>query len=120
MVTPCGPLPTSPLPGGGAGRGSWFGEAQAVGGRRLPPTTIEARIDPDLPGDAFPYTGRAADENLFLILLDLAEFQLDWSGAAEDRHRHLEARTGLVDLFHRAVEGCEGAVGDGQLRADFA
>src|SRR5688572_8797648 len=52
-------------------------------------------------------------------LLDLPVFELDRRGAAEDRHRHLEAGAVLVDLLDDAGEGGEGAVGDAHLLADL-
>src|SRR6478609_2456328 len=52
-------------------------------------------------------------------LLDLRVFQLDRRGAAEDGDGDLEAGAAFVDLFHRAVEGGEGAVGHAHLLADL-
>src|SRR3954466_6908085 len=52
-------------------------------------------------------------------LLDLGVFELDRRRAAEDRHRDLEARTALVDLLDRAVEGRERSVGDADGLADL-
>src|SRR6267154_6096692 len=45
-----------------------------------------------------------------LALLDLAELQFDRRGAAEDRHRDLEAGPRLIDLLHDAIEGRERAI----------
>src|SRR3712207_5961792 len=52
-------------------------------------------------------------------LLDLAVFELDRGGAPEDRDRHLEPRTLLVDLLDRAVEAGERAVGHPDGLADL-
>src|SRR5258706_1114597 len=50
-------------------------------------------------------------------LLDLTEFQFDRRGAAEDRHRDLEAGPRLIDLLHDAIEGREPAIRDPDLLA---
>src|SRR5215468_7251228 len=54
-----------------------------------------------------------------LALLDLTEFQLDRRGAAEDRHRDLEAGPRLIDLLHDAVEGRERTIRDPDLLANL-
>src|SRR5690349_10361540 len=52
-------------------------------------------------------------------LFDLAVFQLDRGGAAEDGDGDPQAGAFLVDLFHRAVEAGERAVGDADGLADL-
>src|SRR5271170_309712 len=52
-------------------------------------------------------------------LLDLAEFEIDRGGAAEDRHCDLDARAGLVDFLDDAVERSEGSVGHPHVFADL-
>src|ERR1700675_3093053 len=52
-------------------------------------------------------------------LLDLTEFQFDRRGAAEDRHRDLDARTRLVDFLDHPGERREWAIGDPHILADF-
>src|SRR6267142_6579061 len=54
-----------------------------------------------------------------LDLLDLREFQLDWSGAAEDRHCHFQARPVFVHFFYRAVERGERPIRDTHLLPDL-
>src|SRR5579871_1223694 len=52
-------------------------------------------------------------------LLDLAEFEIDRRRPAEDRHRDLDPRTGLVDFLDHAVEGSERSVGDAHVFPDL-
>ena len=52
-------------------------------------------------------------------LLDLAVFQLDRRGAAEDRHGDAQAGPLLVDVLDRAVEAGERTVGDADVLADL-
>jgi hypothetical protein len=39
-----------------------------------------------------------------LAFFDLAELQFHWCRAPEDRHRDLQARARVVDLFDHAIE----------------
>ena len=52
-------------------------------------------------------------------LLDLGVFKLDRCGAAEDRHRDLDARTRVVDFLDGAVERGKRPVRNAHLLADF-
>src|SRR3546814_11258858 len=50
---------------------------------------------------------------------DLFEVEFDRGGAAEDRHRHLDARLFEIELLDQPVEAGEGTVEHLDLIADF-
>src|SRR5215213_3328497 len=54
-----------------------------------------------------------------LQLLHLPEFQLDRGRPAENAHRNLHPRAGIVDFFHRAVKGRERSIRNADLFSDL-
>src|SRR5499425_1305984 len=122
------PLPSRARGREGRGAGFVVRLERAVGSRPSPPTTHpDIRIfrtcpcpdDQSAAATASLNRNRGGCKPFFLALLDLTELQLDWRGAAEDRDRDLEARAGLVDLLHGAVEGCKRTVGHAVLLTGF-
>src|SRR4051812_6970019 len=92
----------------------WTGGEMRAGARRPRLNAVSPPVC-RFASDTLAIKGRERSGGLF----DLVVFELDGGGAAEDRDGDAQAGAFLVDLFHRAVEAGERAVGDAHLLADL-